>query len=154
MNEKECKDIYDYVDEAYEMVVNKYLENGEFDRDIDIIVDKFNDIIMDTCFEYIMYDDLSEQLLMGNLADLTDFAYYMDYLGIELKLIDLIEDTRKYCNFYLTELLWYKLGEKLTSELECKIEDFENEYMEKHKAPDSQEAADHYRKMLKDTLLG
>ena len=154
MNEKECKDIYDYVDEAYEMVVNKYLENGEFDRDIDIIVDKFNDIIMDTCSEYIMYDDLSEQLLMGNLADLTDFAYYMDYLGIELKLIDLIEDTRKYCNFYLTELLWYKLGEKLTSELEYKIKDFENEYMEKHKDPDSQEAADHYRKILKDTLLG
>lgn len=153
MNEKECKDIYYYVNEAYELVVCKYLENEVLDRDIDIIVDKFDDIIMDICPEYIMYDDLAEQLLMGNLTDLTDFAYYMDYLGMDLKLIDLIEETRKYCNFYLTELLWCKLDDILTSKLEYNIEDFENEYREKYQEPDNKETEELYRKMVQDTLL-
>lgn len=153
MIEKETQDIYYYVNEAYELVVNKYLESEKLDRDIDDMVDKFDDIIMDICLEYIMYDDLAEQLLMGNLTDLTDFAYYMDYLGIDLKLIELIEEPRKCCNFYLTELLWCKLDDVLTSKLEYKIEDFENEYREKRLDLDSKEAEEFYRKMVKDTLL-
>lgn len=150
MIEKENKDIYDYVNEMYEVVVNKYLENEMLDRDIDIICNKIDDIVMDTCFEYIMYDDLAEQLITDNL---TDFAYYMDYLCIDLKLIDLIEDTRKYCNFYLTDLVWNKLGDVLTSELEEKIEDFEYKYMIRNKDAYSKEAIAQYRKMVTNTLL-
>lgn len=153
MIEKENKDIYDYVNEMYEVVVNKYLANEVLDRDIDIICNKIDDIVMDTCFEYITYDDLAEQLLMGNIADLTDFAYYVDYLCIDLKLIDLIEDPRKYCNFYLTDLVWNKLGDVLTSELEEKIEDFEYKYRVRHKDSYSKEAIAQYRKMVTNTLL-
>ena len=54
MIEKENKDIYDYVNEMYEVVVNKYLESESLDRDIDIICNKIDDIVMDMCFEYIM----------------------------------------------------------------------------------------------------
>lgn len=149
MNEKECT-IHGHADEAYTAVVNKYMENWEPDRDIDIIANKFDDIILDTCPDYIMSDDLAEQLLMGNLNDLTDFAYYMEYLGIEPKLIDLIEEPRKYCNFYITELVWYRLGDIL-DRLENRIGDFENKCMEM--PPDSREVESEYRKMVTDTLL-
>lgn len=40
MIEKETQDIYYYVNEAYELVVNKYLESEKLDRDIDDMVDK------------------------------------------------------------------------------------------------------------------
>lgn len=153
MIEKEYMDIYNYVDEAYEAVVNKYLENEKLDRDIDDMFCKFDDIIIDICFDYIQDDDLAEQLLMGNLNNLTDFAYYMDFKGIDVKLIELVEETIKYCNFYLTQLVWYKLGDILTDKLEYKIKDFENEYTEKYQNLDDKEVEELYRKMVKDTLL-
>jgi len=34
MIEKETKDIYDYVNEVYKLVVNKYLKSEKLDRDI------------------------------------------------------------------------------------------------------------------------
>ena len=155
MNEKETKDIYYYVNEAYKMVVNKYLENDELDRDIDDIINKFSDIIFDICSEYIIYDDMAKKLLMDDTANLTDFAYCIDYyLGTELKFIDLIEKPRKCCNFYLTALLWYKLDDVLTNELEEKMEDFENQYRKMGKDLYSPEAKEHYRKMVTNTLLG
>lgn len=153
MIEKETKDIYDYVIEMYELVVKTYLQNEKLDRDIDDMFNKFDDIILDICFDFIQDDDLAEQLIMGNLNNLTDFAYYMDYLGIELKLIELIEEPRKYCNFYLTDLLWCKLGDVLTDKLEYKIEDFQNEYTEKCQNLDDKEVEEFFRKMVKDTLL-
>lgn len=119
--EREFEYIEKYVDDVYNIVINKYLESQELDNDIDIIVDKINDITYDVCFDYISYDDLAENILKDNLSD---FAYYFSNSCLDFTVIEIVDYTRRYCNMYIRDLTLDKFSDVLLSKLEYAIDDF------------------------------